>query len=198
MTLHHSNTQFALFQTVFLRLSSPSLAKSSMSELSAFEDVQNPEILPLLHSSFLKICSTMRLRRSSWRWATSLTVKPAKTSSQENAPSSILQMAKFASKALQKKNQKNMNITSKHGVFGIKWKLRHRGMRWAHAVYPGESRFPARANQRWSYIHGCIALSEGFFFQGALHDNGLIKTDQLIKRSTDIKRWPAYTYFISI
>ena len=152
---------FPLFPTVFLRLSSPSLAKSSMSELSAFEDVQNPEILPLLHSSFLKICSTMRLRWSSWRWATSSTVKPAKTSSQENVPPSILQTAKLASKALQKKKSEKIE-------YNLKW-------------YQMKTRFPAIANQRWSYILGRIRVHCTFrvFFsrahQGALHDNGLSK-----------------------
>ena len=74
------------------------------------------------------------------------------------------------------KNQKKFNLTAKHGVFGIKWNLCHQGMRWARALYPGESRFLATANQRWSYNLRRIRAHcnfRGFFFQGALHDNGL-------------------------
>ena len=75
-----------------------------------------------------------------------------------------------------RKNQKKINIAAKHSVFGIKWKLCHWGMHWARALYPGESRFRAKPIKDGHIILGVsghIALSEGFFCQGALHDNGL-------------------------
>ena len=154
--------QFLFFPTVFLRLLLPLLAKSSMSELSTFEGRSKPRISSSSSFEFpenLFDLASLSIFLMLGHFFNSKTRK--------NLLHPFYKRQSLLPKLL-KEIRKKINIAAKHSVFGIKWKLCHWGMRWARALYPGESRFLATANQRWPYnlgSSGHIALSEGFVFR---------------------------------
>ena len=93
-----------------------------------------------------------------------------------NEPPSILQMAKFTSKALQKKIWKNSSFCETRHIWYQMKTLSSRNVSSTCFIPWGVS-FPSYSQSKTAIkyrVHRAVLhFQEFFFFQGALHDNGL-------------------------